>query len=79
MEEVDEVFHAPSENDIHIAKEHGFIMMDPFDNWMYTGNGYNTKVRAWVKPDNSGYNLRSLVCKDTPYKGAIEFKIDFGK
>ncbi len=44
---------------------------------MYTGNGYNTNVRAWVRPDSSGASLRSIVCKNTTFKEGVKFKVSF--
>jgi len=40
-------------------------------------NGFNSKVRVWVKPDTTGTSTRNLVCRGTPYKAGIKFKVTF--
>jgi len=71
MDEVNAAYDMPSEEDLTVAKKHGFILQDVYESFEYSANGYNTKVRAWVKPDNYGFNTRNLICRDTPFKEGI--------
>jgi hypothetical protein len=43
----------------------------------YAGNGFNTKVRLWIKPDTTGYHTRNLICRGTPFKEGIKFKVEY--
>ena len=45
--------------------------------YQYAMNGFNSKVRVWVKPDTTGTSTRNLVCRGTPYKAGIKFKVTF--
>jgi len=74
-QETDPDYFYPSQNDQDIAKRKGYILQSYLDSYEYAMNGYNTKVRVWVKPNQIGTSTRALVCRGTPFKKPMKFKV----